>query len=161
MPACTIRPIQPEDNSPLATIIRDTFVEYKASTAGTVYEDPTTDDLYRLFRQEKSVCWVAAIDENIAGCAGIYPTDGLPDGCCEFVKFYIAPPARGKGLGYQLMNRCIAHAKALNFKQVYLESLPLFSNAIRLYQKAGFRTLSAPLGNSGHYGCTIWMIIDL
>ena len=158
MPDCTIRRIQKEDNEVLANIIRRAFEEFKVNTAGTVYEDPTTDDLYSLFDRTDAVCWVAAIESAVVGCAGIYPTEGLPAGCCEFVKFYLAPSARGKGVGGALMNICITSAKELGYTHIYLESFPAFSKAIGLYTRAGFYPLRAPLGNSGHFGCTIWMM---
>lgn len=161
MPAYTIRKIRREDNPVLASIIRRTFEEFKANTAGTVYEDPTTDDLYHLFDRGGAVCWVAVVNGEIAGCAGIYPTEGLPAGCCEFVKFYLATSARGKGIGGQLMDTCIQSAKALGYTQIYLESMPVFSKAIGLYTKYGFSKLTTPLGNSGHFGCNIWMMKEL
>jgi len=158
MQACTIRHIEKRDNKALAAIIRRTFEEFKVKTAGTVYEDLTTDDLYSLFQREDAVCWVAEVNGSIVGCAGIYPTEALPEGYCEFVKFYVAPDARGKGIGIQLMNACIQSAKALGYTHLYLESFPEFSKAIGLYTKAGFRQLPTSLGNSGHFGCTLWMI---
>ena len=161
MQESTIRSIRKEDNKALASIIRSTFEEFAATTAGTVYEDPTTDDLYSLFDRAGAVCWVAELNGAIAGCAGIYPTQGLPAGCCEFVKFYLAPAARNKGIGGHLMNTCITSAKELGYSQIYLESLPEFSKAIGLYTKAGFRQLPSPLGNSGHFGCNIWMIREV
>jgi len=161
MQDCTIRRIRREDNEALAAIIRRTFEEFGAPTAGTVYEDPTTDDLYSLFNREGAVCWVAIVNGTVAGCAGIYPTGGLPAGYCEFVKFYLAPVARGKGIGGQLMKTCIATAKELGYSHIYLESLPEFSKAIGLYTKAGFKQLPSPLGNSGHFGCNIWMIKEI
>lgn len=161
MPNYTIRSIQAADNAALARIIRATFIEHKANTCGTVYEDPTTDDLYHLFQQPGAACLVACIEGKVVGCAGIFPTPGLPEGCCEFVKFYLAPEARGIGLGKALMNQCIQDAKQYGYTQMYLESLPAFSSAIHLYIKAGFTPLPAALGNSGHFGCNIWMIKQL
>lgn len=161
MQECTLRRIRKEDNEVLASIIRRTFEEFEVNTAGTVYEDPTTDDLYSLFNRPDAVCWIAVVNGAVAGCAGIYPTEGLPPGCCEFVKFYLAPEARSKGVGSQLMNTCISSAKDLGYSQIYLESLPGFSKAIGLYTRAGFRQLPSPLGNSGHFGCNIWMIKEM
>jgi putative acetyltransferase len=43
----TIRTILPTDNPILAKIIRDVFIEHDAPQHGTVYSDPTTDDLYQ------------------------------------------------------------------------------------------------------------------
>ena len=161
MTTCIIRKITPEDNEILAKIIRNTFIEFDVNTAGTVYEDPTTDNLFALFAHEKSVCLAVLINNTVAGCAGIYPTKDLPEGCCEFVKFYLAPQARNQGLGAQLMNECINAALAFGYTQIYLESLPAFSKAIGLYTKAGFKPLPAPMGKSGHFGCTIWMLKDI
>ena len=161
MHKCIIREIRKEDNAILASIIRRTFEEFEVNTAGTVYEDPTTDDLYTLFNREDAVCWIAVIKDEVAGCAGIYPTDGLPAGYCEFVKFYLSPPARGKGIGGQLMNTCIQSAKTFGYTHIYLESLPAFSKAIGIYRKAGFRQLPMAMGNSGHFGCNIWMLKTL
>jgi putative acetyltransferase len=39
--------------------------------------------------------------------------------------------------------------------------MPELGRAISLYEKAGFRMISAPLGRSGHFGCDIWMLKDL
>jgi putative acetyltransferase len=157
----TLRKIEKEDNKQLATIIRTVFEEYDAAKPGTVYYDSTTDDLYSLFQTPRSVCWVAEVDGQIAGCAGIFPTPGLPDNCCEFVKFYLASFARGKGTGRKLMVQCLVSAKELGYTQVYIESLPEFNAAISLYEKLGFKSLNAPLGNSGHFGCNIWMLKKL
>jgi len=30
-----------------------------------------------------------------------------------------------------------------------------------MYEKAGFRSINHPMGNSGHFGCDIWMLLDL
>jgi putative acetyltransferase len=157
----TLRKIEKEDNKQLANIIRTVFEEYDAVKPGTVYYDPTTDDLYSLFQTPRSVCWVAEVDGQIAGCAGIFPTPSLPFDCCEFVKFYLASFARGKGIGRKLIDQCLASAKELGYTQVYIESLPEFNAAISLYEKMGFQPLNAPLGNSGHFGCNIWMLKNL
>ena len=93
-----IRTIQPSDNAILAKIIRSCFHDFEVKcTAGTVYTDPTTDDLYSLFQTPKSQLWVAEANDKIVGCCGIFPTENLPEGCTELVKFYISNEGRGKG----------------------------------------------------------------
>lgn len=157
----TIRPIQPADNAPLATLIRQVFREFKIDRPGTVYTDPTTDALYELFRKPGSAYFVAEENGTILGGCGVYPTEGLPDGCAELVKFYLAAEARGKGIGNQLMQQSIAAAKELGYTQLYLESFPALAKAVSMYEKAGFRATPHALGNSGHYACNIWMLKDL
>jgi len=157
----TIREVEENDNLLLAQIIRKAFEEYGAPTLGTVYSDPTTDDLYRLFRTDKSVLWVALADGEIAGCCGIYPTKGLPANCAELVKFYLAAEFRKKGIGKELLAKNIESARMFGYTKLYLESLPQFCEAIKLYEKQGFMKLNEPLGESGHNSCNIWMIKDL
>lgn len=154
----TIRPIQPADNAVIAKIIRDTLTEFGANHPGTVYYDPTTDALFELFRQEKSVYNIAELNGKIVGGGGIFPTAGLPADTCELVKMYLLPEARGTGLGTQLINRCLEQATANGFSKVYLETMNELKAALKVYERLGFTYLSGPMGNSGHFGCPLWMM---
>jgi len=156
-----IKPLEKKDNAVLAELIRVAFREFKIDKPGTVYTDPTTDSLYELFETPKSKYWVAEENGALLGGCGVFPTEGLPSGCAELVKFYLAADARGKGIGKELMQKSFESAKELGYKQLYLESFPELGKAIGMYEKAGFRLLEKPLGNSGHFACTLWMIKDL
>lgn len=156
-----IRKIQKSDNYELAAIIRSCFHDFNVSTAETVYEDPTTDHLFELFKTEKSALFVAEENGILLGCCGIFPTEGLPENYAELVKFYLNKSARGKGIGRQLMEASINFAKETGYKSIYIESLPEFSTAVSIYEKQGFNYLEKPLGNSGHSGCNLWMLKDL
>lgn len=101
------RTIRPEDNEALALMIREVFHEHNAPRIGTVYSDPTTDDLFELFIEPNSILWVAVENNTVLGCCGIYPTPGLENSTAELVKFYLPKEARGKGIGYQLMQLSI------------------------------------------------------
>ncbi len=159
--AVSFREVEKQDNALLANMIRQVFKEHSAPESGTVYSDPTTDDLFTLFRKSRSVLWVAELDGLPLGCCGIYPTEGLENSYAELVKYYLAESARGRGIGRQLMEKCIISAREMFYDKLYLESMPHFSKAVHIYEKLGFRTLPAPLGNSGHSTCTIWMLLEL
>lgn len=156
-----IRPIELRDNVELANLIREVFREFKIDKPGTVYTDPTTDHLYELFQQPKSFCFVAEENGVLLGGCGIYPTNGLPEGCVELVKFYLRSSARGKGVGNELMQKSFNKAKEFGFGQIYLESFPELSKAVSMYKREGFRDLDHPLGNTGHFACNVWMLKDL
>ncbi len=156
-----IRTVQQSDNKILAELIRNVFEEHTAPQSGTVYSDPTTDHLYEFFQMPKAILWVAEISNEIVGCCGIFPTQGLSESCVELVKFYILQKARGKGVGKALMEKSITSAKEFGYTEIYLESLPEFSNAVSIYEKQGFVNLLHPLGNSGHTTCNIWMLKKL
>ena len=157
----TLRTIEKKDNADIAALIRKVFREYKIDRPGTVYFDPTTDDLYSLFQTPRSIYWIALDGSEIIGGCGIYPTPALPEACAELVKFYLASEFRGKGIGRMLMEKSIESARELGFGQIYLESMPELGKAIGMYKKAGFRSIYHPMGNSGHFGCDIWMLKDL
>ncbi len=158
MEAITIRPIEAKDNATIATIIRKALEEFGANHPGTVYFDDSTDHLYELFQaSEKSAYFIAEDEEQILGGAGIFPTEGLPDDTCELVKMYLTKTARGQGLGRKMIAHCLKTAADKGFKAVYLESMPELSKAVSVYEKFGFEYLKAPMGNSGHNGCAIWM----
>ena len=156
-----IRTVRANDNRQLAVIIRSCFYDFAAPTIGTVFEDPTTDELFELFQQEKSVLFVAEIQGIPVGCCGLFPTVGLSENCVELVKFYLMKEYRDQGIGKELFNTCMEQAKQFGFKQVYIESLPEFASAVRIYDYHGFTQLQEPLGNSGHTGCKLWMIKEL
>lgn len=157
----SIRKVREEDNLPLAKMIREVFEEHNAPQKGTVYSDPTTNNLFKLFHTSGSILLVAEIDNVIMGCCGIYPTEGLNEDCAELVKFYLSQKARGKGIGRELFEQSISFAKEYGYKKLYLESLPQFSKAVSMYEKQGFKKINQPLGNSGHTTCDIWMLKEL
>lgn len=156
-----MRLISPDNNSIIASIIRSVLAEFKADKPGTVYFDPTTDDLYSLFRTPASAYFVLEINGEIAGGAGVFPTLGLPESCCELVKLYLLPAARGKGFGKMLIERCFEQAREFGFREMYLETMPELKMAMGLYEKCGFEYLNGPLGQSGHFGCGLWMLKKL
>lgn len=150
-----------KDNSEIAGLIRSVFREFKIDRPGTVYFDPTTDDLFSLFNSPGSIYWIAEKEGKIIGGCGVYPTPGLPPGYAELVKLYLAPSERGKGTGRQLLEKSITSAKEMGYSHLYLESLPELNKAISIYERAGFKFIPGPMGNSGHFGCDIWMVKDL
>jgi hypothetical protein len=56
----TFREIRKTDNKELAELIRNVFREFKIDRPGTVYFDPTTDNLYDLFILDLSIDCKAA-----------------------------------------------------------------------------------------------------
>lgn len=156
-----IRAIVPEDNKALAIIIRNALTEFEANKPGTVYFDESTDHLFELFQTDNGVYHVAILNNEVIGGGGIFHTAGLDSDTCELVKMYLSPAARGKGLGKLLMAQCLKTAGERGYKKIYLETMPELVVAVPMYEKFGFKYLEAPLGNSGHDGCGIWMLKTL
>lgn len=157
----TIRRIQPGDNAEIARIIRSVLEEFGAARPGTVYTDPTTDDLYGLFQQNGSVYYIAEVNGKLLGGCGVFPTTGLPENYAELVKLYLLPESRGKGIGKLLMETCAEWAKQAGYTHLYLETMPELSIAVDLYERMGYHYLDAPCGVSGHHACNLWMLKEL
>jgi putative acetyltransferase len=158
-PELIIRPIAPGDSAALARAVRNTLAEFGAAKPGTAYYDEATDHLYELFSQTpRSAYFVAELNGEVLGGGGIFPTQGLPADTVELVKLYLLPAARGRGVGKALIMHCFEAARAHGYARVYLETTDELTQAIPLYERLGFTYLPEPLGNSGHFGCQIWMI---
>jgi putative acetyltransferase len=156
-----IRQIALTDNGHVAAIVRSSLAEFGANKPGTVFFDDTTDHLYEVFQKHGSIYFVAEQGGQILGGAGIYPSPGLPEHTCELVKMYLTSSARGKGLGKLLIDKSLEFARDFGYRQVYIETMPELRKAVSIYEKFGFEYLTGPLGNTGHFGCDIWMLKQL
>lgn len=156
-----LRKIQKQDDPLIAAIIRACLEEFGANKPGTVYYDESTDRLSSLFEFPRSHYFIAEQEGKIVGGGGIFPSDGLPEGTCELVKMYLTADVRGKGVGAALINQCLDVASKEGFKKIYIETMPELKQAIRVYEKFGFEYLDTPLGNTGHFGCDVWMLRDI
>jgi putative acetyltransferase len=157
-----IRKIEERDNAAIAKVIRTTLEEFGANKPGTVYYDETTDHLYELFYgRPGAVYYVAELDGEIVGGGGIFPSPGLPPDTCELVKMYLLKRVRGIGLGKLLIQNALDFAKDAGYKKVYIETMPELEQALATYAKFGFEYLTGPLGNTGHFGCELWMLKQL
>lgn len=156
-----IRTIQPSDDPALFRIIERVMTDFGASREGTVLGDPVIRNISRSFDEPGAVYYVAELDGKIVGGCGIKQLDGTTEKICELQRMFLLAEARGKGIGRQLLDLCIEKARELGYEKCYLESLPSMSAAYSLYKQSGFEDISAPLGNTGHNSCTVWMIKDL
>ncbi len=156
-----IREIQPKDNQSVAQVVRKVLVEMGVPKVGTAYEDKSLDDMFATYDQDKMQYFVVEEKGEIIGGAGIAPLLNGEESVCELQKMYFLPVARGRGIGAAMMNTCLHYAKAKGYKQCYLETLPYMEDARRLYSRSGFNSLEKPMGDTGHYNCTMWMLKDL
>jgi putative acetyltransferase len=77
---------------------------------------------------------------NLLGTYGLYPLD---KDTCELRKMYFVPQVRGRGLGWQVLERAVEHARRLGFKSIVLETVSVLKEAIRLYTRFGFVPMQA------------------
>ena len=78
---------------------------------------------------------------------GVVALKRLDDGICEMKRLYVAPAARGTGLGRQLADSIVAAGRALGYRAVRLDTIGTMAAAISLYRALGFRPIPDYNGN--------------
>ena len=157
----SIRKIKKEDNQAVAALIRAVFDELDIPKVGTAYEDPYLDLMFEEYNKPKSVYYVVEKDGIVVGSAGIAPLANEAVSICELQKMYFLPEMRGIGIGAEMMEVCLQSAKNFGYEKCYLETMPFMLAAQKLYKKAGFEYISAPMGSTGHDSCPVWMLKEL
>jgi GNAT superfamily N-acetyltransferase len=98
----------------------------------------------------------SATDEEMTPPAGLFllaTVDGEPAGCgalkfhgdapAEIKRMWVAPTARGLGLGRRILAQLEAHAARHGVRVLRLETNQALREAIGLYRSAGYREVTA------------------
>ncbi|AXE34373.1 MarR family winged helix-turn-helix transcriptional regulator [Chromobacterium phragmitis] len=152
-----IRPLAAADNGELAALIRRVSTEYGLGE-GCSFLDPQLDAMFQVYdRPDSRYLAVIGPDGRLLGGGGIAPLAGGEAGVCELQKMYFDAALRGRGLGRRLLRRLLDEARALGFRQCYLETTAALAEAAALYQAEGFVRLDGHWGDTGHGACEIAM----
>lgn len=131
-----LRPATNADSAAVKAMVFGVLTEYglKPDPACT---DADLDDLEGNYaRRGGSFSVLEATDGTIIGSVGI---DAAGAGVCELRKMYLSRAHRGKGLGKLLLDHGLSEARRLGFRRVVLETASVLTEAIRLYERYGFR----------------------
>ena len=157
----TIRQICKKDNLSLSEVIRKVLIEIGVPKKGTAFSDLEVDFMFEAYNKKRSIYYVVEIDGKIYGGAGISHLNEADYDICELQKMYFLPSIRGKGLGNQMIQKCLDFALDNKFKYCYIETLPYMKAAQKLYLKKGFSYIEGPIGNTGHTSCNVWLLKKL
>lgn len=158
----TIRPITPEDNSAIADVIRNSFIDNKIDhLEGVSLHDPALASLSHAYTSENSGYWVATLNDQVVGGVGVAQLLGASEEYGEMQKLYLDKSVLGIGLGRCLIDLSIKKAKEFGYIYLYLETLEELSSAVSLYEQFGFEHIEGCIGNTGHGSCEICMLKTL
>lgn len=153
-----IRLIERNDNPQIAKVIRSVLEDFNVPKVGTAYADVSLDSMFENYQKPNSVYFVVEENDKIIGGAGVAKLDNFEGNVCELQKMYFLPEARGKGIGAQMMEFCLAKAREFGFEKMYLETMEYMTDAQKLYKKSGFEYIDSAMGDTGHYSCPVHMI---
>ena len=139
--AVEIRRATPADLPSLASLLYDSFTEYKSfyTDEGFAATTPSSDQLRQ--RMNEGPVWVATKEEAALGTVS-----AVDRGDYLYIRgMAVLPQARGTGLGVLLLRTVEEFAISQGYKRLTLSTTPFLDQAIRLYERSGFRrTMDGP-----------------
>jgi putative acetyltransferase len=156
-----IRPIERPDVPALLDIIASSRGEYGIAGCGVELLEPADRALYNTYQRQRTLYFVALLDGEVVGGAGVAPLAGADPLTCELQRMCLRRDARGRGIGDALLDRCLAAAKQFLYVRCYLETVEQMQAALEFYGRHGFRDLQAPIGRTGHEHNDRWMVRPL
>ncbi len=129
-----IRRVVPDDALAIASVLLDSFAEYRPlyTVAGFAATTPTAEQI--LERMNEGAVWIGLHEKAIVGTVSV-----VVKGEALYIRgMAVLPSARGLRLGELLLREIEGLAAELNLKRLFLSTTPFFDRAIRLYQRFGF-----------------------
>lgn len=134
--AAELREVDPADPD-VAYCLREFFTEVgrRASTPVSDADIPDAEDM----REPHGVFLIAYLKGDPIGCAGLrLHDDELADEFAEVKRMWVAPSARGLGLGRRLLEAVEGHARAKGVARLRLDTNEHLAEAIAMYRSAGY-----------------------
>ena len=157
----TIRPLRRGDNAALARLIRGVMDEYDIADDVCAGQGSEVDAMYQAYHGDRASYLVVARGRRVLGGGGIGPLAGADASVCELRKMYFLPELRGLGLGRSVIELLLDRARALGYRQCYLETSGPMAEARRLYERMGFQEQEQSMGKTGYAACNRWYLKEL
>ena len=156
-----VRLIEPADVPAMLEIISGSRAEYGMANRVAELLEPADHALYATYQRQRSLYFVATIQGEIVGGAGIAPLHGADPLTCELQRMYLRRDARRRGIGNALLEQCLKAARQFLYVRCYLETINQMQGALEFYGRNGFRDLASPIGETGHAHNDRWMVRPL
>ncbi len=126
--------IFPDDAASLLTIWRE-FISQSPVNLDYQRNDTEFANLPGKYAPPKGCVLLADRGSEIEGCIAFRM---VSSDICEMKRLYVRPRARGSHLGHALVDRLIAEARIVGYREMRLDVMEEFINARNLYRDFGF-----------------------
>lgn len=152
-PGVQIRRAVPADASQIASALYDSFLEYESSYTPEAFAATVLTPGRVRERMNEGPVWVALQNGVVVGTVSVAPKAGA-----LYVRgMAVAPEARGRRIGRELLERVEEFATEGGIKRLFLSTTPFLSGATRLYEKHGFRR--SPEGPHDLFGTPLFTMV--
>ena len=148
---------------PIQTLVAEQLIRALNAELIARYPEPGAN-YFRLDPDEvtdgRGAFLIAYVADCPVGCGAVRRVDGP---VAEIKRMYVAPSARGRGVGRQILDALETEARRLGVTRLVLETGPRQPEAIALYARAGFShvPLFGEYLNSPHPELSVCMAKDL
>jgi GNAT superfamily N-acetyltransferase len=137
-----------EHRDHVAALIRDFVAWHRRVNAHDIvlidrYFDPAAfeaelADLAQKYGPPRGALLLALADGAPAGCVAMHDLGG---GSAEMKRMFVRDTYRGRGIGQLLANGIVERARAAGYRRMRLDTSRNQTDAIRLYERVGFRRI--------------------
>ncbi|MDJ0898649.1 MAG: GNAT family N-acetyltransferase [Xenococcus sp. MO_188.B8] len=135
-----IRDWQHKDRPGAAQVISNVLAEYGLSWQPTE-ADRDVIEVETAYLESGGEFWVVEFQGKIVGTAAYYPI-ARGEQAVEIRKMYLLPEFRGQGLGRYLLQHLEQAIAKKGFKEIWIETASVLSEAVVLYEKHGYQPAS-------------------
>ncbi len=123
-----------EDAPAIATVLHESFVEFRALYTQGGFSATTPSSGQILVRMQEGPVWIALRDGTMLGTVA-----AVAKGDSIYIRgMAVLPSARGSGCGTRLLQQLEAWAHSKGCIRLFLSTTPFLDSAIRLYERFGF-----------------------
>ena len=109
----------------------------------TTFEPYVAKPLAEFAMQGAGRLWIAEKDGQVVGSVAMVDAE---EGAGQLRWFLLVPEVRGSGLGRRLLETALAYGRKRGFGRIFLWTFADLADALRLYERAGFKVTETKTG---------------
>jgi GNAT superfamily N-acetyltransferase len=109
----------------------------------TTFEPYVAKPLAEFAMQGAGRLWIAEKDGQVVGSVAMVDAE---EGAGQLRWFLLVPEVRGSGLGRRLLETALAYGRERGFGRIFLWTFADLADALRLYERAGFKVTETKTG---------------